>query len=175
MKPIEQIAAELGRGAPERTSTTRRRTRDYPDPAKQEDHDYRQAYGTSGRRPFGRALRAAFYAYLPEAPAGRSVTRDDAKRYVDQIQRVIEMQTWPRHERERLRVLLRRWERRARGEDSRFNTLGVQGGVTEKHRPHSPGDVLAKIRALVLDSAGRGRAGQVVFDTKWPLGRPVTR
>jgi hypothetical protein len=174
MKSIDQIAAELGRLDAGTPASPRRRTRDYPDPARQEDHDYRQAYGTAGKRPFGRGLRAAFYAYLPDAPTGRFVTRDDAVRYVRKIQEVIDMQTWPRHERERLRVLLRRWEKRARGDDARFNAIGLQVGPNEKHRPKTAGDVLAAIRELVLKSAGTTPPGaKFVTDPKWPLGRPV--
>ena len=176
MKSIDQIAAELGRLEPTRTSTPRPGRKHYPDPAKQEDHDYRQAYGTEGQRPFGKGLRAAFYAYLPEAPTGRWLTRQDAANYVAKIHDVIEMQCWPRHERERLRQLLRKWERRARGEDARFNALGISHGPSEKHRPKSVGDTLLAIRTLIRESAGEGdERGKVVFDKKWPLGRPVTR
>lgn len=173
MKSISQIAAELGREPG--VAHTRRRTREYPDPARQEDHDYRQAYGTKGRRPFGRGLRAAFYAYLPESPIGPHVTREDAANYVQKIQTVIEMQRWPKHERERLRVLLRRWERRARGEDGRFNAR-VPVGVSNKTRPQTVGDCILNIQRMLRESLGHAPQNpgtRFVADAKWPLGRPV--
>lgn len=86
------------------------------------------------------------------------------------------MQRWPRHEREKLRVILRRWEARAAGRDSRFNAIGVQKGLNEKHRAKSVGDVMEGIRVAIAESAGVPvtRPGQRwMMDKKWPLGRPV--
>lgn len=171
-RSIDQIAAELRTLEPK---TVRHRAKDYPDPAKQEDHDYRRAYGTDGKRPFGRGLRAGFYAYLPDAPIGRYVTREDAQRYAAKIREVQEMQVWPAYERERLHVLFKRWDRRARGLDARFNALGVQGGFPEKYRPKSVGDTLLAIRSLCADSGGlrEGPGPKFVTDPKWPMGRPT--
>lgn len=150
--------------------------RHYPDAAKQEDADYRAAWGIAGRKPWGRGLRAAFYAYLPDAPTGPYVTREDAAVYVGKLRDVVEMGIWPRHERERLRILLRRWEARAAGRDVRFNRLGVQGGVNDRFRPSNVGDRFEAIRHAIEESAGMrvsSPAQRWTQDAKWPLGRPV--
>lgn len=172
--PIEKIAADLaktpGKGG------TRRAPGQYPDPKKQDDHEYRQAYGRNGRRPFGSGLRAAFYAHLPESPRGH-VTRDQAQRYLNQIRHVREMGGWSRSERERLRVLERRWEKRAEGRDARFNALGgVFAGTSEKYRRKGVGDTLTSINAILDAERGvKSREPGVKFvrDAKWPLGKPT--
>jgi hypothetical protein len=171
--PIAHVAATLA-ALPAKTS--RRRVKDYPDPQRQEDADYRAAYGINGKRPYGRGLRAAFYAELAPAPAGRFVGREDAKRYLAEIDRVIDLQCWPRHEKERLRVIRHRWLARAEGRDARFAAVGAQGGVNEKCRKRTAGDAIAEIRRAILESAGETvtRPGQrFVSDAKWPLGKPV--
>lgn len=100
-----------------------------------EDHAYRQAWGINGRAPWGHPLRAAFYEYLGPAPMGRYVSREDARRYADQIRDVMDLAhpdgeiQWTRYEKNRLRALWLKWMRRAQGQDHRFNVMGVQGGA----------------------------------------------
>lgn len=99
-----------------------------------EDSNYRKAYGINGRKPFGAPLRAAFYAYLPDVPLTRHLPADFARNYLAQIHRVQEMQQWSRRECERLRVLERRWSRRASGLDARYNEYGTAPGRTNRDR-----------------------------------------
>ena len=115
------------------------------DPRTRADAEYRRAWGTKGRRPWGRPLRAAFYAELPDSPRGPHVSREDCQRYLARIRDVAEMHCWTRAERKRLKVLEQRWARRARGEDARFNALGVQGGVNERFRVKSKLEQLREI------------------------------
>lgn len=121
----------------------------YQDPRHEADRDYRRAWG---KRPFGRALRAAFYEYLSDAPTGRYVTREQARRYADQIRDVADLShtdsdiQWTIYEKRRLRALWIKWDRRARGFDPRFNAIGVQGGVTDQRRARTHDDVVAALR-----------------------------
>jgi hypothetical protein len=147
-----------------------------PDPRDDADAGYREAYG---RRPYGQRLRAAFYQYLPEAPRGRYVGRDDAARYLMEIERVIDMQQWTAREQETLRQLKVKWKARADGKDVRFLALGVQGGINEKHRPKGVADIIANIykaiaesRALLDGTRPDNPNTRYITDPKWPLGRP---
>lgn len=173
-EPIAHIAARLT-ALP--TKGSRTRAKEYADPQRQEDADYRAAYGVGGKRPFGRGLRAAFYTELAPAPSGRYVTREMAQAYLAEVDRVIDIPDWPRHEREKLRVIRHRWLARAEGRDPRFLAMGVQGGVNEKHRPGTVADTLAAIRGAIEESAGvqAMRPGQKwARDKGWPMGKPVT-
>lgn len=106
-----------------------------------EDSRTRAAWGSEGKRPWGRGLRAAFYAELPPTPLGL-VTQDQARLYLDAVIRVREMGGWSTRENEKLRMIQRRWERRVRGEDRRFNALGgVFSGIRQV-----PADRLAGLR-----------------------------
>jgi hypothetical protein len=137
---------------------------DVPEPRRRDPRDaedskyreaYRTAYGGTAKRPFGRPLRAAFYAYLPDVPLTRNLPADFARNYLRQIHEVQEMQCWSRRERERLRVLERRWARRVRGVDARYNAHGTAPG----RRP-APNDRIATARAaLEREGAKLGRTG----------------
>lgn len=94
------------------------------------------------RRRWGIRIRAAFYAELPPTPLGR-VTHDQARLYLDAVVRAIENGHWSTREREKLRVIRRRWEKRVRGEDRRFNALG---GVFAGQKGKTPADPWAELR-----------------------------
>lgn len=117
--------------------------------AREEDAAYRRAWGTNGRRPWGRPLRAAFYAELPESPRGRWVSIDDCKRYLGRLREVYEMGCWTSQEVDRLKALMKRWERRVRGEDARFTAMGVQPGLNERFRKKTTRDTMAQIREVL--------------------------
>jgi hypothetical protein len=174
MKPFAQVAAELGKLPEKNNVRTRALRTPHPDARQEEDSSYRAAYGVDGRRPYGRPLRSAFYEYLPDAPSSAYLGKDDAARYLAQIHTVIEMQCWTRREQERLRVLCRRWEKRARGEDPRYVKMGTLGGVSEANRRKTAADSICAIRNAILASGGQVAQPSVPFmqDAKWPFGRP---
>lgn len=107
-------------------------------------------------RPYGHPLRAAFYAYLPEGPRGRYVTRADARLYADRIRTVLEMDQggesdvqWTPKEKDRLRTLYAKWDRRARGLDLRFNAMGVSAGTNDRYRAKTRGEwVMEQLQRL---------------------------
>ena len=143
---MEDIAREVEALALTVSPVSTRLQAQADDPADREDSATRLAYGIGGRRPWGRGLRAAFYAELPPTPLGR-VTRDEAQLYLDAVIRVREMAgRWSEREREKLRVIQRRWERRVRGEDRRFNALG--GVFVGKKAPAREMDRWEKLDAL---------------------------
>lgn len=140
MRSITDIAA-LFDALPRPVSNRPRVTADHP--ADLEDKQTRAAYGTGKRRStWGKGLRAAYYAELPPTPLGR-VTLDQARLYLDAVIRVREMRCWSPKEQEKLRVIQRRWEKRARGEDRRFNALG---GVFAGQKGKTPEDPWAELR-----------------------------
>jgi hypothetical protein len=100
----------------------------YPDARKEEDSAYRAAWGRDGRAPWGSPLRAAFYQYLPEVPIRRYLGLEWARRYVAEIQRVLDREEWTRDERNRLKQLKKKWQRRADNQDARYNRCGTLGG-----------------------------------------------
>ncbi len=173
-RTINELAAELARHEAKGDVSTRAQRVPFPDPRKEEDAAYRRAYGKDGKAPWGHPLRAAFYQYLPEAPAGRYVSHEDAQRYAAKIQSVLDMEQWTKDERNRLKVLKRRWDARAAGKDARFEALGVQGGLNEKHRPKSVRDIILVIRHELEASLGRpvNSEQRFVVDAKWPFGKP---
>lgn len=150
-----------------------------PTPAEREDTEYRRAYGTNGRAPWGHPLRAAFYTELPEAPPNAR-SRDDAAVYLAHIRRVLDMECWTPRERDRLKVLERRWDKRAKGLDPRYVQFGTRGGRTlaqmQNARPGSAQAVYAACIREVEESARKtkdhGRQAKFVTDPKWPLGKP---
>lgn len=157
---IRDVLDELGGGGRPAVGDVPGRAN--PDPRDAEDANYRRAYGVHGRRPFGRPLRAAFYAYLPDVPRTRNLPADFARDYLRRIRDVQEMQCWSRRERLRLRVLERRWERRAEGRDGRYNTLGTQPGPTNKYRAPAPQDRVEQLCAQLR--------GEMPPDTPQPFG-----
>jgi hypothetical protein len=178
MKPIAQVAAELQkldrRPLPVRPSAGMER-RDG------EDSDYRRAWGTGGKAPFGRPLRAAFYQYLPESPRHTLPDPDACRVYVGQIDETLERGCWSPNEIERLRQLRRIWDRRAKGLDLRYKAHGNMPGVNNAHdrkhdRPNSARSIMEKIQAAIAESNGKVKAARqeqkFVVDPKWPLGRP---
>lgn len=130
MRSIEEIAAELEEMAYRVSPVSSIPRPCADDPRDREDSATRQAYGTGGKRPWGRGLRAAFYAELPPTPLGR-VSRDQARLYLSAVVDVIERRCWSQRETEKLRVIRRRWEARVDGRDERFKALGgvYPGGV----------------------------------------------
>lgn len=167
----DQIAARLRHLDPKPRRAPRQQR---VDPREDADADYRAAWGRDGKAPYGIPLRAAFYQYLPEAPKGRFAGRDDAARYVLEINRVIEMQQWSAQERERLRQLQRKWTARAEGRDARYLVLGTQGGINNKCRKKTAADIICAIRDAINESAGVKAAPtqKYVVDPKWPFGKP---
>ncbi len=173
-RTINELAAELARHEGKDDVSTRAQRVPHADPRKEEDASYRRAYGTKGKAPYGKPLRAAFYQYLPEAPKGAYVSHDAARTYAAQIQQVLDRDEWMADERDRLRVLLKRWRLRADGQDARFEAMGVQGGINNKYRPKSVRDIVLTIRAELLASVGKSAPPEQKFvvDAKWPFGRP---
>jgi hypothetical protein len=173
---MNRVAAQLRAKLEDKGDTATRSQRvPHADPRKEEDAAYRRAYGTNGKAPYGRPLRAAFYQFLPESPRGQYVSHEAAKQYVAEIQRVLDTEQWTRDERTRLKALKRIWSRRAEGRDARFEAMGVQGGVTNKHRPKTTRDIIIAIRDAI-EASGGGRVvsdKKFVVDVKWPLGKPV--
>jgi hypothetical protein len=168
--PISRVAAQLSRLTGEKRLRSTRELR--PDPRADADAAYREAYG---RTPYGRRMRAAFYQFLPESPKGRYLGRDDAARYVAEIERVIDMQQWTGHEQETLRQLRQKWKARATGKDARYLAMGAAGGVNDRYRKKTAADVICAIRDAIEESAGRKPvypARKFVVDEKWPFGRP---
>lgn len=155
MPNVDDVLADL-----ERLTYGDRPVGDVPHPKKRdprdvEDSKYRKAYGQDGRRPFGKPLRAAFYEYLPDVPRTKYVGIDFARTYLAKIYEVQEMQCWSRKERERLRQLQRRWERRVRGEDARYNRLGTAPGREYQNRIPSPTDRLNAIKSELEQEAAK--------------------
>jgi hypothetical protein len=166
------VAAQL-RSHPSRGRSTRE-TR--PDPREDADAGYREAYGP---RPFGKPLRRPYYQFLPEAPAGRFVSRDQAAAYLAEIDRVLDMQQWTAREQEGLRRLRVRWAARASGKDARFAAVGVQGGVNDRFRRRGPQDIINAIYQAIRESREKLDGARPdnpqtkwVVDPKWPMGRP---
>ena len=173
-RTIAELAAELARHESKENVSTRAQRVPHADPRKEEDAAYRRAYGTNGKAPYGRPLRAAFYQFLPEAPKGAYISHDTARSYADRIQQVLDMEQWTADERDRLRVLKKRWMKRAEGHDARFEAMGVQGGMNEKYRKRGVRDAILTIRQALEKSLGRQPAPEQKFvvDAKWPFGKP---
>lgn len=155
----------------------RERPRRTPTPAEQEDTAYRRAYGTNGRAPWGRPLRAAFYTELPEAPTNAR-TKDDAAAYLGHIRRVLDMECWTPRERDRLKSLEAKWVRRSQGLDARYLHHGIKGGRTNK-QDYRAGSGQAVYAACLedIDASNRslrnaGPRAKFVQDNAWPLGKP---
>lgn len=100
----------------------------FDDARKEADAAYRAAWGRNGRAPWGRPLRAAFYQYLPEVPRAQWLGTAWAARYCAEIQRVLDREEWTRDERNRLKSMLKKWRRRADGQDPHYNLHGTRGG-----------------------------------------------
>ena len=113
-----------------------------PDPRDEARAADRAAWGNWGNTRH----RAAFREFLPDAPVGRHLTRDDAAQYLTQIIAVIEMQQWSWYELEQLRRLRRTWEKRARGEDrlSEPPTTSIGGCLLRTS------DVSPKVEEIIL-------------------------
>lgn len=173
-RTITELAAELARHEGKGDIATRSQRVAHADPRKEEDAAYRRAYGTDGKAPWGRPLRAAFYQYLPDAPTGAHISHDAARVYADRIQQVLDRDEWTKDERNRLKVLKKRWVKRASGHDARFEAMGVQGGVNEKYRKKTPDDRLKVLRDEIAKSQGRPTRPEQKFvvDPKWPFGKP---
>lgn len=177
MRSISEIAADLNTLEPKQDVATRSQHAPKTDPMAEADAQYRRAWGSSGKAPWGKPLRAAFYAYLPESPRATCGTKDAAVWYLAKVNETIEMQCWSRSEQERLRQIQRKWERRAASRDSRYNAIGTTRGLNEKYRKKTVGDIVQNIYALIEAYEGKKatRPGQR-FETHkdWPLGKPVT-
>ena len=157
----------------DRYNKTTRTREPKPDPRDECAAADRAAYG---KTPWGHRCRAAFYQFLPEAPKVARGSRDLAKWYVSEIDRVIEMQMWSREEQDRLRFLRKKWERRAEGRDSRYLERGTQGGRPAQGRKRSAPEIINAIYDLLDQSGGQKTTRpevRFVQDKAWPYGRPV--
>lgn len=79
-------------------------------------------------RNAGRHLRAAFWSTLGEPPLCNPGDKQAARAYVKQIEATLERGLWTRNEVTMLRQLYRKWDKRAKGEDARFNMVGNRRG-----------------------------------------------
>jgi hypothetical protein len=169
LDPISRVAAQLSRST---TKAKRSARESRPDPREEDAAAYREAYG---KRPYGQRMRAAFYQFLPEAPRGRYVGRDDAARYVAEIDSVLERQQWTQREVETLRQLRVKWLARAKGKDARFLAMGNVGGLNDRYRRKGVADIICAIRDAIEDSAGRKPvypSRKFVVDKGWAFGKP---
>lgn len=128
------------------------------------DRPDRRAWGTPDRDGrvrtlFGVRVRAAFRPLLRDAPTG-AMTRETAAGYAREIDAVLDLPDWTRSERQYLYGLRKRWQRRADGEDPRFNALGgVFGGATDRTRGLTPSECAGRIMKL-LNKSGAARESQ---------------
>lgn len=103
------------------------------------------------RSSWGVRNRAAFRAWLPDAPTG-ACSRARAAIYVRDIEHCLEQhrEELTRSEQSYLYRLAKTWRGRADGLDGRFDALGgVFGGRADRHRAYTPADCLADLRKLV--------------------------
>ncbi len=188
-RTINEIAAELARHEAKGNVSTRTQRVPHADARTEEDAAYRRAYGTGGKAPYGKPLRAAFYQYLPESPRHTSANEDECRRYVRQIDETLEQDCWSGNERERLRQLRKIWNRRATGRDARYLTHGNAGGKTNKvwkahAAPGSARMVFTEVQQAIVESNARyfeAMGSKVVrdappeqkfvVDKRWPMGR----
>ena len=167
MTSLAQIVADLRRHVEQRPHQERD---ERPDVRDDQDAGYRAAYGT---KPFGHALRAAFYQYLPPAPVHLAPQPDACRAYVGQIDDCIERGCWSRNERLRLRRLRATWDRRAQGRDVRYLIAGNRPGRVAADRGHThPQSVFQQIQDILQPGRARTPVPAFVDDVNWPLGRP---
>ena len=88
----------------------------------------------SGRRP-GTNWRAAYVATLGETPTIQGGNREEARRYLRQVEEIIDRGGWTKSEQGRLYRMREKWQRRADGGDAVFNVVGNRkGGWTDTER-----------------------------------------
>ena len=98
-------------------------------------YEYRSA--NDGRLKLERVGVASFHHLLPlQREKLRPDNRAEANRIAGGIRKLVQDQgPWEKHENRRLWLMVRKWDKRARGEDARFRVVGNKaGGLTNDEK-----------------------------------------